>query len=103
MDSRIRIAITRSPARVDVVVVRIVIIIPRLDDDQINRTDERDRTTTATNTHDDDDAHDDTHSRILSHPTHSSRNPSPDPCSVPCLVCHRSRPADGGTPHARGR
>jgi hypothetical protein len=64
MDSRIRIAITRSPARVDVVriVVVIVIIIPRLDDDQINRTDERDRTTTATNTHDDDDAHDDTHS-----------------------------------------
>jgi hypothetical protein len=94
MDSRIRIAITRSPARVDVVriVVVIVIIIPRLDDDQINRTDERDRTTTATNTHDDDDAHDDTPSHRI--PSHAF---------VPCLVCHRSRPADGGTPHARGR
>ena len=55
MDSRIRIAITRSPARVVRIVVVIVVIIPRLDDDQINRTDERDRATTATNTHDDDD------------------------------------------------
>lgn len=90
MDSRIRIAITRSPARVDVVriVVVIVIIIPRLDDDQINRTDERDRTTTATNTHDDDDAHDDTHSRILSHRTHPSRGV---PSRASCVTGHDRR------------
>lgn len=105
MDSRIRIAITRSPARVVRIVVVVVVIIhrldriPRLDDDRIDRFDEHDRATTATNTHAHDDGTIRISSPIASHVVFPKSPSRGGPSRASCVTGH-DRPMEGLHTHA---